>query len=264
MLNFFLKLKTIPRKFFGGLFHGLGIGLGIALISFGVWLVLAVAPGTFNPTGPPGPATDVSWYPPLYVGANNVGIGTDIPAEKLSVQGNIYASGNITCGGTCGGLWTKSGTNIYYNTGNVGIANPTPNFALDVTGQIHATGDICTAVASKCLSTVSIPSGMIAMFDTNCPAGWTRFSALDNRVPLGDSNYGGSGGSATHSHSFNQRCGVTGGGGSWCYVTNASVSANNLPPYLAVIWCKKDQFFILKESQDHLLLINQFSQPIKI
>ena len=47
-----------------------------------------------------------------------------------------------------------------------------------------------------------IPSGLIAMFDTACPAGWTRFSQLDNRFPLGSGSAGAVGGGNTHSHAF--------------------------------------------------------------
>lgn len=40
-------------------------------------------------------------------------------------------------------------------------------------------------------------SGMIAMFDSSCPTGWTRYSELDGRFPRGDSeaNVGSTGGS---------------------------------------------------------------------
>lgn len=47
----------------------------------------------------------------------------------------------------------------------------------------------------------SIPSGMIAMFDTACPAGWTRYSQLDNRFPMGSTGVGATGGSSNHYHS---------------------------------------------------------------
>ena len=53
------------------------------------------------------------------------GIGTDTPAEKLDVVGNIKASGTICdsvgCIGDSTGVWTESESNISYNAGNVGI-----------------------------------------------------------------------------------------------------------------------------------------------
>jgi hypothetical protein len=55
-----------------------------------------------------------------------------------------------------------------------------------------------------------IPSGLIAMFDTNCPADWTRVSSMDNRFPIGSTAFGGVGGSGSHSHSVGLN---TGGGG---------------------------------------------------
>lgn len=45
-----------------------------------------------------------------------------------------------------------------------------------------------------------IPSGLIAIFNGGCPVGWTRFSALDNRFPLGSGGAGATGGSDTHGH----------------------------------------------------------------
>ena len=97
-----------------------------------------------------------------------------------------------------------------------------------------------------------IPSGMIAMFDTSCPAGWTRFTALDNRFPRGAATYGGTGGSSSHAHSYS---GTTGPPSSstrrGATMTSASPyhrhsysgvtgSTGHLPPYLNVVWCKKD------------------------
>ena len=51
-----------------------------------------------------------------------------------------------------------------------------------------------------------VPSGAILMFDGNCPSGFTRYAALDNRFPMGaDPSVtapGTTGGSATHSHTI--------------------------------------------------------------
>lgn len=35
----------------------------------------------------------------------------------------------------------------------------------------------------------SVPSGLIAMFDTNCPSGWTRLTALDGKFLTGGASY---------------------------------------------------------------------------
>ncbi len=80
----------------------------------------------------------------------NVGIGTTSPAQKLSVAGIIEStSGGIkfpdgTTQGTAatGGLWSSSGSNIYYNTGNVGIGTVSPSEKLDVVGNIELTGTV--------------------------------------------------------------------------------------------------------------------------
>lgn len=48
-----------------------------------------------------------------------------------------------------------------------------------------------------------VPSGMIAMFMGPCPSGWTRFSTLDDKFPLGKPNSGEIGGNTKHAHSIN-------------------------------------------------------------
>lgn len=51
---------------------------------------------------------------------------------------------------------------------------------------------------------VGIPSGMIAIFDTSCPSGWTSLSgvggALNGKFPYGGATYGAEGGTSTHAH----------------------------------------------------------------
>lgn len=98
------KTKILPNKFFSGLLSGLGIGMGIAIVSFGVYLVIAASPGTPNPTAAP-PGDDVSWAP-LHIDAANqkVGIGNPTPTEKLDVTGKIHATGDVCSdigGGKC-------------------------------------------------------------------------------------------------------------------------------------------------------------------
>ena len=68
----------------------------------------------------------------------NVGIGTSTPSSSLAVVGDIGAinfcdeyGNNCTpatsLGGGGGGLWTTSGSDIYYNTRSVGINDSTPS-----------------------------------------------------------------------------------------------------------------------------------------
>jgi len=45
-----------------------------------------------------------------------------------------------------------------------------------------------------------IPSGLIAMFSTACPVGWTRVAALDGRFPIGSTGFGSTGGGGSHHH----------------------------------------------------------------
>lgn len=47
-----------------------------------------------------------------------------------------------------------------------------------------------------------VPPGMIAMFESGCPEGWTHFEPLDGRLPRGAQQAGGLGGSEEHRHAF--------------------------------------------------------------
>lgn len=47
-----------------------------------------------------------------------------------------------------------------------------------------------------------VPSGIIAMADTSCPAGWTRVAAWDGKFIRAGSTYGATGGADTHQHTI--------------------------------------------------------------
>lgn len=67
---------------------------------------------------------------------------------------------------------------------------PSPRGMDDEMHNIYSDITKVAAVASS----GSVPSGMIAMFAAACPAGWLRFTALDNAFPYGGSSYGTTGG----------------------------------------------------------------------
>ncbi len=97
----------------------------------------------------------------------------------------------------------------------------------------------------------SIPAGALMIFDSTLPAGWTRYSALDNRYPRGE-NAIGNAGSSTHRHAISGSTGAAQGtsvnsrnGGT--QVTSAANThthtvsgnsgyTNHEPPYITVIF----------------------------
>lgn len=104
------------------------------------------------------------------------------------------------------------------------------------------------------------PSGMILAFDTACPSGWTRVSAWDSKFIMGNATYGTTGGTQSHIHdctpgakvSWTASAGDSTVGGtdgscstiqhshSVTYSTTATSNVTNNPPYINVIFCKKD------------------------
>lgn len=46
----------------------------------------------------------------------------------------------------------------------------------------------------------TIPTNLISLFDATVPTGWTRFSALDSKLPTGSATYGGTSTVSTHNH----------------------------------------------------------------
>ena len=110
----------------------------------------------------------------------------------------------------------------------------------NVVGNLIVNGKV---TAAKFIGDGAVPSGAIMMFTTTCPAGWTRFSELDAKVARGNNTYGSTGGAETHSHLYNLYNPGTGWINSWGSHTNAVLfnhAVSSWPPYLNVIFCKKD------------------------
>jgi hypothetical protein len=134
----------------------------------------------------------------------------------------------------------------------------TPYIQVTVQGQTLTPNQ---PINANLFAVAAIPQGMIMMSTSTCPAGWTRFSALDNTFPMGGATYGATGGSPTHSHTLledanpqgagspnavgvntpgGQMGAYQGGSGFTVYTTrDTTTAASNLPPYLTLIYCQK-------------------------
>ena len=108
------------------------------------------------------------------------------------------------------------------------------------------------------------PAGEIMIFDAACPTGWTRVSDFDDKFLKGATTYGGTGGSDTHTHATTGITGVqanSGGnnvdgspqdggyfsahGGAPTHGHTCTLvpgNADTLPPYIEVIYCKRDSY----------------------
>lgn len=122
--------------------------------------------------------------------ANAVAItgGSLTTLSALDVSGNITFTGVITGNGS--GLTGLNASNIASGTiPTARLGSGTAN------SSVFLRGDSTWQAPSG-----TVPAAIIAMFDTACPAGWTRFTPLDGRFPKGGATYGITGGSSTHDH----------------------------------------------------------------
>ncbi len=88
------------------------------------------------------------------------------------------------------------------------------------------------------------PSGAIMIFESGCPNGWSRFSALDGRYPRGSPSYGSTGGSSSHNHdlarSGSYRGAIVEDRDKDQQLHKYTESSNHIDPYLEVVYCQKD------------------------
>lgn len=81
-----------------------------------------------------------------------------------------------------------------------GIAHPTRLGSGSPDSSTFLRGDGVWAVPPGGVGGSPIPSGLIAIFDSGCPAGWSRVASMDNRFPIGSTGFGGTGGNTQHRH----------------------------------------------------------------
>ena len=151
--------------------------------------------GIQGATGPegPNPAVDASYW---VVGAH--GTLTNERALNTLANGYVKSTGGepstvavipVGEGGTSATNAADARANL--GVGNVGTLNINGNPAYYLNGA----GAWAIPPAA-----VGVPSGMIGMFSTACPAGWTRLAGWDGRFPRAMPSYGNFGGSGTHGH----------------------------------------------------------------
>jgi hypothetical protein len=132
----------------------------------------------------------------------NLGLGTMAVqnSNAVSITGGtaVLSTLQVTGLGSFGQLSTPDGSQIAgINAANIasGLINPARLANGAANSGVFLRGDQTWASPSG-----TLPSGMIAMFDVSCPAGWTRVAALDGRFPRGSTVFGGVGGASTHGH----------------------------------------------------------------
>lgn len=140
-----------------------------------------------------------------------------IPALSAATLENLDGS-QLTNVGSTGGIANGSITREKLDPQSIPVVSPTTGKlpALNANYVENLDGRALTSVGTASLADGAVsqvklaaevqdrfvPSGLIALFAGNCPAGWVRFTALDGRFPRGDASYGATGGSPTHSHAI--------------------------------------------------------------
>jgi hypothetical protein len=114
-------------------------------------------------------------------GGSNSHAHTDATATSSSISTTNIAGS--TTAGTSGTTTTHTHTNLRATVNNNASVQPPFKDAI-----------LCYS------NTFLFSQGLVSMFNTTTPSGWTRFSALDGVFPKANTTYGTTGGSATHTH----------------------------------------------------------------
>ena len=118
-----------------------------------------------------------SFQDALVLAADGVGIGTTSPTAKLHIGGTAGVDGIKFPDGTLqttaatggSGLWSASGSDIFYNSGNVGIGTTAPRTQLHVFEGITTGGTLASPSAGAV--TLLPPDGFAFFHIDNGPAG---------------------------------------------------------------------------------------------
>jgi subtilisin-like proprotein convertase family protein/ribulose bisphosphate carboxylase small subunit len=187
------------------------------------------------------------------------GIVTTYDSQTKPVSGDLSALDGQEAGGTWKLLiiddgWSGGGDSGTLQSWSVKLESLSDH-TVAVKGDLKVEGNLTLTGGGDLLARTNlplVPAGMIAMFEAECPTGWTEVTGLRTRFPRG---WGGSmplktGGAATapHSHSVPYACGsgdcidwAGGYSGSFAAPGSSGTDAPPIiPPYAEVVFCKKD------------------------
>jgi hypothetical protein len=167
------------------------------------------------------------------------GAATHTHTKTGGTTNNQSSGSNVCQGSTCEGDYAIA----HYHTvtsGTTGAGTNTPPYLDVIFGQAN--------------SQTMGAAGLIVMTNVLPPLGWTRFSALDDKLPRGASAYGATGGAASHTHSVSiatggpsaTKCGLSGSqtGGGYNHTHSCSSqttnAVSNLPPYTTAIFAQRN------------------------
>ncbi len=196
--------------------------------------------------------------------------GTSTPSGWTDISSdytNRFIRGNETFGGT-------GGSSEHTHTGSVtSVSSPSATsgspgiFPTDGASITHTHTGTATGNASSNLPPfrtlklikangipATIPDSAIAVFNASCPSGWVSYSEMNGKYPRIDTSVNSTGGSTNHQNQFTVTWSSTSGsttldtisGNSYAQThshasTDHSTNTTSIePPYLEVIFCKKD------------------------
>ncbi len=146
---------------------------------------------------------------------------------------------------------STSGTSVNINTGTVSISIGHNHFIDLVVGENSNVLPPYLDMIFCSNNDLIVKQNGLAMFSSSVPSGFTRYTALDNKFPRGNSSYGGTSTTTTHTHPISavtttspSSTGIsTSGGTSMPSAIHTHTSAgtytvatSQIPPYITVIY----------------------------